>query len=81
MATDVSPGKGGAVESKGLKDGALGLASATVIGRRVDGAGIQPRRVVGIRHARGRRENPRDHVDGVSPDGLHRRRVLLPQPR
>jgi len=32
MATDVSSAKGGAVESKGLKDGALGLASATVIG-------------------------------------------------
>ena len=32
MATDVAGARGGAVESKGLKDGALGLASATVIG-------------------------------------------------
>jgi amino acid transporter len=32
MATEVGGARGGAVESKGLKDGALGLASATVIG-------------------------------------------------
>ena len=32
MATDVAGPTGGAVESKGLKDGALGLMTATVIG-------------------------------------------------
>jgi len=32
MATDMSSAKGGAVDSKGLKEGALGLASATVVG-------------------------------------------------
>src|ERR1700690_948651 len=32
MATDVAGPTGGAVESKGLKDGALGLASATIVG-------------------------------------------------
>jgi amino acid transporter len=32
MATDVSKSSGGAVESKGLKAGALGLVSATVVG-------------------------------------------------
>ena len=32
MATDVGKPSGGAVESKGLKPGALGLVSATVIG-------------------------------------------------
>jgi amino acid transporter len=32
MATDIAGPTGGAVESKGLKEGALGLASATVIG-------------------------------------------------
>ena len=55
MATDVSVGDtGGAVESKGLKDGALGLASATVIGVASTAPGYSLAATLGFVTARGR---------------------------
>ena len=80
MATDVAGRRGGAVESKGLKGGALGLMSATVVGVASTAPGYSLAATLGfIAFYVGAVAG--DHVDRVHPDGVHRVGVLLPEPR
>ena len=80
MTTELGP-SGGAVESKGLKTGALGLASATVVGVASTAPGYSLAASLGLRDRGRRLQGAGGDVDLVHPDGVHRGGVLLPQPR